>query len=501
MASRIPLVLGSTGLWQQLQSGDTLFGLTSVNSQTSTTYTIVFSDCGKLITFSNAISIAVTLPQATGSFTTGWTTDIQNLGSGSVTITPTTSTIDGQASVTISAGQGLRIFSNGTNYFTQRGSSVFPTTLTGDVTGTGTSSISTSVVQVHGVSYPASPSTNTVPVVTSSNTITYQSIANAQMSTMATLTIKGNNTGSTATPIDLSVSQVLTMLGAGTASGLATLDGTGKLSTSQIPTALVGDLAYQGTWNASTNSPTLVSGTGTKGYMYKVSTSGSTTIDGNSTWYVGDMIIFDGTVWDKLDGPSVTAYTLPNATTSTLGGVIVGTGLAVASGTVSIASGAAATNVGTLSGVLTGTLPSPGLAIGSVTGVHTSISLTSAESSATTSIGSPVYISGSGAFKRSLANSYATSGVIGLATAAITSSSSGYIATQGVLTLTTGQWDAIVTGESGGLTAGSLYFVDPTTIGNLTSTVPTTVGQVIVCVGRALSSTTLLIEMQEPILL
>ena len=35
----------------------------------------------------------------------------------------------------------------------------------------------------------------------------------------------------------------------------------GKLAAAQIPTALVGSVSYQGTWNANTNSPALSSGT------------------------------------------------------------------------------------------------------------------------------------------------------------------------------------------------------------------------------------------------
>jgi hypothetical protein len=87
----------------------------------------------------------------------------------------------------------------------------------------------------------------------------------------------------------------------GVVNGGATLDSTGKLTTAQIPSALVGALNYQGLWNASTNSPTLASGTGTKGFMYKVSVAGTTTLDGNSSWSVNDQLIFDGTKWDKVD--------------------------------------------------------------------------------------------------------------------------------------------------------------------------------------------------------
>jgi hypothetical protein len=62
-----------------------------------------------------------------------------------------------------------------------------------------------------------------------------------------------------------------------------------------------GGLSYQGTWNASTNSPSLSSGTGTNGYYYIVSVSGSTNLDGITDWVVGDWLLFNGTVWQKID--------------------------------------------------------------------------------------------------------------------------------------------------------------------------------------------------------
>jgi hypothetical protein len=65
--------------------------------------------------------------------------------------------------------------------------------------------------------------------------------------------------------------------------------------------ALVGGVYYAGTWNASTNSPTLTSGTGTKGYYYIVTTAGSTNLDGITDWKIGDWAIFNGTTWDKVD--------------------------------------------------------------------------------------------------------------------------------------------------------------------------------------------------------
>ena len=65
--------------------------------------------------------------------------------------------------------------------------------------------------------------------------------------------------------------------------------------------AAVGAVNYKGTWNASTNSPALASGTGTKGDYYVVSTAGSTDLDGITDWAIGDWAIFNGTIWQKVD--------------------------------------------------------------------------------------------------------------------------------------------------------------------------------------------------------
>jgi hypothetical protein len=88
----------------------------------------------------------------------------------------------------------------------------------------------------------------------------------------------------------------------GTANGLATLDASSKLTLSQIPAALVGALQYNGTWNASTNTPTLASGVGTKGAYYVCSVAGTTTLDGISAWSVRDWAVFDGVGWEIVQG-------------------------------------------------------------------------------------------------------------------------------------------------------------------------------------------------------
>jgi len=114
--------------------------------------------------------------------------------------------------------------------------------------------------------------------------------------------------------------------------------------------------------------------------------------------------------------------------------------------------------------------------------------------------GSAVYISGSDTVSLAVASTFATSGVIGLATKAIAAGASEIITAAGFVTLSTGEWDA-VTGQVGGLTINGLYFLSPFTAGYLTTVPPTTPGQCNVLIGRALSSTTLLVAIQPPILL
>lgn len=67
-------------------------------------------------------------------------------------------------------------------------------------------------------------------------------------------------------------------------------------------TNAIGALNYKGAWNANTNSPALASGVGTKGDYYVVGTAGTTTLDGISNWGVGDWAVFNGSVWQRVEG-------------------------------------------------------------------------------------------------------------------------------------------------------------------------------------------------------
>ena len=88
--------------------------------------------------------------------------------------------------------------------------------------------------------------------------------------------------------------------GSTTAIPVITVNAKGVI-TSATSASFTGGLSYQGSWNASTNTPTLVSSTGVNGYYYIVSVAGSTNLDGVTDWQVGDWAIFNGATWQKID--------------------------------------------------------------------------------------------------------------------------------------------------------------------------------------------------------
>lgn len=116
-------------------------------------------------------------------------------------------------------------------------------------------------------------------------------------------------------------------------------------------------------------------------------------------------------------------------------------------------------------------------------------------------IGTPVYSKSDGDVDKARANASGTTRVEGLVRdASINAAAAGNIQTDGILAATTGEWDAI-TGGSGGLTPGGVYYLSAATAGLLTATAPTSVGQYVVEVGEAISSTEMLIRPRPPILL
>jgi hypothetical protein len=89
-----------------------------------------------------------------------------------------------------------------------------------------------------------------------------------------------------------------------TSLGIPQLDVNGKILVDQLPNSI---MEYKGTWNAATNTPTLVNGTGNQGDVYLCNVAG--TVDfgaGPIVFFVGDQVIYSGTIWQRASGASGT---------------------------------------------------------------------------------------------------------------------------------------------------------------------------------------------------
>ena len=217
--------------------------------------------------------------------------------------------------------------------------------------------------------------------------------------------------------------------------------------------SVAGGLSYQGTWNASTNSPTLASSTGTNGYYYIVSTAGSTNLNGITDWQIGDWLLFNGTVWQKIDqsnlvtsvnsqtGAVSLTYTDVNAigsVTSTDGSVTVSTASGVAD--LSVAVSGSTTNV---------------------------ICLVRNTTGSTLTKGTAVYISGATGQNPTVSKALATSDTtsaqtLGLMTADLANNSNGYVTVIGLITNI----------NTSAYADGDQLYLSGTTAGTITATKP-----------------------------
>ena len=102
----------------------------------------------------------------------------------------------------------------------------------------------------------------------------------------------------------IGTSGVLSSLAFNVANGVPKLDVNGKILVSQLPNSV---MEYQGTWNAATNTPTLVNGTGNQGDVYLCNVAGTTNFGaGPITFAVGDSAIYSGTIWQRAGGATGT---------------------------------------------------------------------------------------------------------------------------------------------------------------------------------------------------
>jgi hypothetical protein len=106
-----------------ITTSGTIVGAAGVDSRTTTSEAITNADQCMLVTFNNSSPVAATIPQAGvgGLFNSLWSASLLNIGTGTVTLTPATSTINGQATLVLLGGQGCTVFSDGSNYWAQCG--------------------------------------------------------------------------------------------------------------------------------------------------------------------------------------------------------------------------------------------------------------------------------------------------------------------------------------------------------------------------------------------
>ena len=97
---------------------------------------------------------------------------------------------------------------------------------------------------------------------------------------------------------------IVNSVGLGQPNGVATLDSSGKVPLSQLPASVI---TYLGTWNASTNTPTLTNGVGDDGDLYICNVAGTVNFGaGPITFAVGDWVIYGSGTWQKSAGASGT---------------------------------------------------------------------------------------------------------------------------------------------------------------------------------------------------
>ena len=217
--------------------------------------------------------------------------------------------------------------------------------------------------------------------------------------------------------------------------------------------AITGGLVYKGTWNASTNTPTLASSVGTTNWYYVVSVSGSTNLNGITDWVAGDWAIYNGTAWQKIDQTNLVSsvngqtgavsltYTDVNAIgsiTSVDGSVTVSTVSGVAD--LSVAVAASTTNV---------------------------ICQVRNTTGATLTKGTVVYISGATGqiptVTKALASGDTTSAqTLGVMSADLANNTNGYVTIIGLVT------DI----DTSAYTDGAQLYLSPTTAGTYTTTKP-----------------------------
>lgn len=199
-----------------------------INTQTGTTYTYsATTDLASLTNFSNASAVAATLPES-NTFPLNWFNKSCNLGAGTVTITPTVSTItyttgssvvSAASSVAITTGQCVYLYANNASSGNTFLGNVALSS-SGGVSSVSNSDGSLTISPTTGAAV-ASLNTANANTFTATQTFPANSITNAELANSAT-TVNSQlcTLGSTCT-VTVAIGSGVTGLGTGVATALA----------------------------------------------------------------------------------------------------------------------------------------------------------------------------------------------------------------------------------------------------------------------------------------
>lgn len=92
----------------------------------------------------------------------------------------------------------------------------------------------------------------------------------------------------------------------GAENGVAPLNVNRKIDAEYLPDSVI---EYKGSWNASTNTPSLADGTGNDGDFYVTSVAGTHTFGGVSiTFEIGDWVMYRGGIWKRDQNTDLSGY-------------------------------------------------------------------------------------------------------------------------------------------------------------------------------------------------
>ena len=314
--------------------------------------------------------------------------------------------------------------------------------------------------------------------VTSSGTLT-QTLTTQTANTV----FAGPGTGSAAQPTfralvaadipSLSATYV-TQSEVGAVSGVASLDGSGKVPYSQLPSAL---MTYKGAWNPTdvVNTLTALDPTPNNGDVYRASADGIA-VSGNGAvtgtqFYAGDFAIYNGSAWQRsplADGVvSVNSTTgavvmsMASATTTGSGAVVLATSPTLVTPALGTPSALVGTNItGTAAGLTAGTVTTNANLTGDVTSVGNATTLATVATAGTT--GSSTSIPSITINAKGLVTSITGNAVVAPAgTLSGTTLNSTVVSSSltSVGTITSGTWNgttiAIANGGTGQITAAA----------------------------------------------